>query len=228
MNANLTLIVEDEPRIRQFMRITLEADGCKVIEASTVASGLSLAGEHHPGMIILDLGLPDADGTEFIRTLRTWSDVPVLVLSARGLESEKVNVLDLGADDYVLKPFGIAELMARIRALRRRNKPPEEEQTAIVSFSDVVVDRAKRYITRAGKGVHLTPLEYHLLTVLLSQPGKVLTQRQLLREVWGAGHSEDGHYLRIYINRLRQKLEADPTNPKHLLTETGIGYRFCQ
>ena len=227
MNNNAILIVEDDTRIRQVLRIMLEAEGYKTLEASTVASGLALAGEYRPGLVILDLGLPDADGLSFIHTLRDWSDVPVLVLSARTQEAEKVAILDAGADDYVIKPFGVAELLARLRALKRRRDKRPEDGFAIIQFSQVIVDRAKRCVSREGKTIHLTPREYHLLTVLMAQPGKVLTQRQLLREVWGAGHSEDGHYVRIYIGRLRQKLEMDPTIPLHLLTETGVGYRFC-
>lgn len=227
MNGNSVLIVEDEPRIRQFLRTALETEGCKVLEAPTVAGGLGLAGEYKPSVVVLDLGLPDADGIEFIRTLRSWSDVPVLVLSARNLETDKVEALDMGADDYLAKPFSVSELLARLRALKRRRDKRPEDVHAVIRFSGVVVDRANRSITRSDEIVHLTPREYHLLTVLLAQPGKVLTQRQLLREVWGAGHSEDGHYLRIYIGRLRQKLEEDPARPRHLLTETGVGYRFA-
>ncbi|WMP15864.1 response regulator [Thiothrix lacustris] len=226
MNSHTILIVEDELRIRQFLRVAFESEGCKVFEAATVANGLALAGDCRPNLVVLDLGLPDADGLEFIRTLRTWSDVPILVLSARHLETDKVAALDLGADDYLAKPFGVAELLARLRALRRRRDNRSPDDNAIIQFGEIIVDRSKRYITRVGKSVHLTPREYHLLTVLMAQPGKVLTQRQLLREVWGAGHSEDGHYLRIYIGRLRQKLEVTPAEPCHLLTETGIGYRF--
>lgn len=228
MNGNSVLIVEDEARIRQFLRTALEAEGCKVLEAPTVAGGLALAGEYRPSLVILDLGLPDADGTEFIRTLRSWSDVPVLVLSARHLETDKVAALDMGADDYLAKPFGVAELLARLRALKRRREKrmEDEDDFAIIQFGEVKVDRSNRSITRNAEPVHLTPREYHLLTVLLGQPGKVLTQRQLLRDVWGAGHSEDGHYVRIYIGRLRQKLETNPAQPRYLLTETGVGYRF--
>jgi two-component system KDP operon response regulator KdpE len=226
MNNHIILIVEDELRIRQFLRVALESEGCKVFEAATVASGLALAGDCRPNLVVLDLGLPDADGLDFIRTLRSWSDVPVLVLSARHLETDKVAALDAGADDYLAKPFGVAELLARLRALRRRRDSRPMDDNAIIQFGEIMIDRSKRYITRNGNLVHLTPREYHLLTVLLAQPGKVLTQRQLLREVWGAGHSEDGHYLRIYIGRLRQKLEVNPAQPCHLLTETGIGYRF--
>ena len=227
MNSHSVLIVEDELRIRQFLRVAFESEGCKVFEAATLASGLAAAGDCRPNLIVLDLGLPDGDGLDFLRTLRSWSDVLILVLSARHLETDKVAALDAGADDYLAKPFGVAELLARLRALRRRRDNRSEDDNPIIQFGEVVVDRSKRYITRNGKPAHLTPREYHLLTVLLAQPGKVLTQRQLLREVWGAGHSEDGHYLRIYIGRLRQKLEANPAEPCHLLTETGIGYRFA-
>lgn len=227
MNNPVVLVVEDDSRIRQLLRILLEGEAYKVLEAPTVAGGLSLAAEYRPNLVVLDMGLPDADGLDFITTLRNWSDMPVLVLSARNVEADKVAALDAGADDYVVKPFGVAELLARLRALKRRSeRRPDEEQQAVVAFGDVVVDRANRSITRQDEPVHLTPREYHLLSVMLAQPGKVLTQRQLLREVWGAGHSEDGHYLRIYIGRLRQKLEADPTHPRHLMTEIGIGYRF--
>ena len=227
--SNTILIVEDEPRIRHFLRLALEGDGCKVLETSTLNSGLTMVGEQRPHLVVLDLGLPDGDGLSFISQLRTWSDIPVLVLSARSLEADKVEALDAGADDYLAKPFGVAELLARVRALKRRREKRQTETgepEAIVQFGEVIVDRAKRSIVRADEALHLTPREYHLLTVFLAQPGKVLTQRQLLKEVWGGGHAEDGHYLRIYVGRLRQKLEIDPTQPKHLLTETGVGYRF--
>ena len=208
MTTGSVLVVEDEPRIRHFLRMALEGEGIRVLEAHSLANGITLMGEQGASLVILDLGLPDGDGMDFIRTVRDWSSVPILVLSARNLEADKVTALDAGADDYLAKPFGVAELLA------------------IVSFGDVVVDRASRLVTKAQQSVHLTPREYHLLTVLLSQPGKVITQRQLLRDVWGAGHYEDGHYVRIYIGRLRQKLEQDPTQPKHIVTETGVGYRF--
>lgn len=227
MNNNTILVVEDDSPIRQALRAVLESKGgYKVLEASTVASGLGLTGEYRPGLVVLDMGLPDAEGTDFIRTLRSWSDVPVLVLSARSMEADKVAALDAGADDYLVKPFGIAELLARLRALKRRREKRAEDDFAMIQFGDVTVDRSNRSITRNAEPVHLTPREYHLLTVLLGQPGKVLTQRQLLRDVWGAGHSDDGHYVRIYIGRLRQKLEPNPAEPRHLLTETGVGYRF--
>ena len=227
MTTGNILVVEDEPRIRHFLRMALEGEGIRVIEACSIASGITLMGEQGAGLVILDLGLPDGDGIDFIRAVRDWSNVPILVLSARNLEADKVTALDAGADDYLAKPFGVAELLARVRALkRRRDRSGGDEGSAVVSFGDVVVDRANRLVMRAQQNVHLTPREYHLLTVLLSQPGKVITQRQLLRDVWGAGHSEDGHYVRIYIGRLRQKLETDPTQPKHIVTETGVGYRF--
>ena len=226
MTTGSVLVVEDEPRIRHFLRMALEGEGIRVLEAHSLANGITLMGEQGASLVILDLGLPDGDGMDFIRTVRDWSSVPILVLSARNLEADKVTALDAGADDYLAKPFGVAELLARVRALKRRRDRAGDEGSAIVSFGDVVVDRASRLVTKAQQGVHLTPREYHLLTVLLSQPGKVITQRQLLRDVWGAGHSEDGHYVRIYIGRLRQKIELDPTQPKHIVTETGVGYRF--
>ncbi len=229
MNNNV-LIIEDEPRIRHFLRMALEGDGIRVTEAGTLALGLSSLTEQGAGLVILDLGLPDGDGiNDFIKKVRHWSNVPILVLSARNLEADKVNALDAGADDYLAKPFGVGELLARVRALKRRSeRSTDEEASAIIAFGEVVVDRGMRIVTRNAETIHLTPREYHLLMVLLAQPGKVLTQRQLLREVWGAGHSNDGHYLRIYIGRLRQKLEVDPTQPKHFLTETGVGYRFVK
>ncbi|MEN9503264.1 MAG: hypothetical protein RI964_2549 [Pseudomonadota bacterium] len=229
MTNNNVLIVEDEPRIRHFLRMALEGEGIRVMEACSIAHGVTLMSEQGSvGLVILDLGLPDGDGVDFIRIVRDWSTVPILVLSARNLEADKVNALDAGADDYLAKPFGIAELLARVRALRRRREMANDDAAAVISFGDVVVDRASRTVTRQQATVHLTPREYHLLLVLLAQPNKVITQRQLLREVWGAGHSEDGHYVRIYMGRLRQKLENNPAQPKHLLTETGIGYRFAK
>jgi two-component system, OmpR family, KDP operon response regulator KdpE len=220
------LLVEDEPRIRRFVRLALESQGCVVAEAETAAAGLDAAGKTRPDLLILDLGLPDRDGLELIRDLRAWATMPILVLSARSLESDKVAALDMGADDYLSKPFGVEELLARVRAMLRRRR--RDEATTRVQLSDgaVEVDLTRRTITRNAEPVHLTPIEFRLLATLITHDNRVLTHRQLLREVWGEGHSERGHYLRIYIGRLRHKLETDPTLPRHLLTETGVGYRF--
>lgn len=221
------LLVEDEPQIRRFVRLALEGRDCAVTEAATAAAGLLAAGELRPDLVILDLGLPDRDGLEFIRDLRAWAALPILVLSARSLESDKVAALDAGDDDYLSKPFGVQELLARVRALLRRHAR-DVEATPLVRLCGgaVEVDLTRRSVSRDGVPLHLTPIEFRLLATLIANNDRVLTHRQLLREVWGEGHSESGHYLRIYVGRLRHKLEADPTRPRHLLTETGVGYRF--
>lgn len=219
------LIVEDEQAIRRFLRAALEAEGLRAWEAETLQRGLIEAATRKPDLVILDLGLPDGDGIDFIRDLRQWSQIPVIVLSARTEESDKIAALDAGADDYLSKPFGIGELQARLRVALRRNAGMKQSDP-LVSFSDIQVDLANRRIMRAGEELHLTPIEFRLLAVLLNNHGKVLTQRQLLSQVWGPNAVEHSHYLRIYMGHLRQKLEADPARPRHLLTETGIGYRF--
>jgi two-component system KDP operon response regulator KdpE len=224
-HANI-LIVEDEKEIRCFVRQALEAEGFRVFEAENLQRGLIEAGTRKPDLVILDLGLPDGDGRDFIRAVRGWSSLPIVVLSARVEEYDMVEALDAGADDYLTKPFGVAELLARVRASLRRSARVGEEQSPLVRFGDVVVDLANRQVSKGGQGVHLTQIEFRLLAVLLSHPGKVLTHRQLLRDVWGPAYVEHSHYLRIYMGHLRQKLEDDPARPKHLLTETGIGYRF--
>lgn len=220
------LIVEDEKEIRRFVRQALEAEGYRVFEAETLQRGLIEAGTRKPDMVILDLGLPDGDGTDFIREVRAWSGMPIVVLSARVEEHDKVAALDAGADDYLSKPFGVGELLARVRAALRRHARAGEETGPGVQFGDVLVDLANRRVTKGGKETHLTQLEFRLLAVLLSHPGKVLTHRHLLCEVWGPPYVEHSHYLRIYMGHLRQKLEDDPARPRHLITETGIGYRF--
>ncbi len=220
------LIIEDEKQIRRFVRVALEAEGCQVAEAETLAQGLIEAGSRQPDLLVLDLGLPDGNGIDLIRDLRSWSDVPVLILSARSQENDKIDALDAGADDYLTKPFSVGELQARVRALLRRWSRSGEAASPIVEFGNVVVDFSRRIVSRAGETVHLTPLEYRLLSALLAQPGKVLTQRNLLREIWGPSYIESSHYLRVYVGHLRQKLEDDPTQPQHFLTETGVGYRF--
>jgi len=226
MSAPLPLIVvvEDERQIRRFVRTALEADNYRVEEAGTAAEGLAAIGAAKPALVVLDLGLPDRDGVALIRDLRTWSAVPVIVLSARSAEAEKIEALDAGADDYLTKPFGVGELQARVRAQLRR--PALDQAEAVVNFGEVCVDHVRHTVERAGAPVHLTPIEYRLLCLLLAHAGKVLTHRQLLREVWGGGQGENSHYLRIYVGHLRQKLEADAARPRHILTETGVGYRF--
>lgn len=228
-NVNQTpinvLIVEDEKEIRRFVRSALENEGWRVFDADTLQRGLIEAGTRKPDLIILDLGLPDGDGLDFIRDLRQWSSIPVIVLSARSEESDKVLALDAGADDYLSKPFGVAELLARVRVSLRRHAQQNQE-SPLIQFSDVEVDLINRRVSRAGEDLHLTPLEFRLLTELIANVGKVLTQRQLLSTVWGPNYVEHSHYLRIYMGHLRQKLEAEPARPKHLLTETGVGYRF--
>ena len=224
-HAPIVLVVEDEKQIRRFVRTSLEEEGCRVFEAGTLAGGLVEAGERKPDLIMLDLGLPDGNGVDFIRDLRGWSDAPILVLSARSNEKDKVQALDAGADDYLTKPFGVAELRARARALLRRQSRTEDA-SPLFEFGEVRVDLSRRVVTRNGEPVRLTPIEYRLLCVLLASAGKVLTQRHLLREVWGPSSVESYHYLRIYVGHLRHKLEIDPAQPRHFQTETGVGYRF--
>lgn len=219
------LIVEDEHAISRFLRTALEGDGLRVYDAGTLQRGLIEAATRKPDLVILDLGLPDGDGIDFIREVRQWSQMPIIVLSARAEETDKIAALDAGADDYLSKPFGIGELQARLRvALRRHSATAPAEP--VFTFSDIQVDLAARRILRGTHEIHLTPIEFRLLAVLLNNHGKVLTQRQLLNQVWGPNAVEHSHYLRIYMGHLRQKLEADPARPLHLLTETGIGYRF--
>lgn len=223
--AQTVLIVEDEKEIRRFVRAALEEEGYRVFECETLQRGLTDAATRRPNLIILDLGLPDGDGQDFILDIRSWSNVPIVVLSARADEEQKVNALDTGANDYLVKPFGISELMARVRVALRA-APQESQKEATVRFSDVEVDLANRQVFKNQEAVHLTPIEFRLLSELLANVGKVLTQRQLLARVWGPNSVEHGHYLRIYMGHLRQKLEQDPARPKHLLTEIGVGYRF--
>jgi len=220
------LLVEDEPQIRRFVRLALEEEGWNVQESATMHRGLIDAGTRRPDLVILDLGLPDGDGVDLIADLRQWSTVPVIVLSARVGEADKIRALDAGADDYLTKPFGVGELLARVRAMQRRRRTPEQDAEGIVRFGDVKVDLQARMVTRGGDMVHLTPTEYRLLAVLVNHAGRVVTNPQLLREVWGPSHANDGHYLRIYMGHLRQKLERDPAQPEYLLTETAVGYRL--
>ena len=224
----VVLVVEDEQQIRQFVRAALEQEGCRVHEAGTSAQGLVEAGQQNPDLLVLDLGLPDGNGIDFISALRGWSDAPILVLSARTQERDKILALDVGADDYLTKPFGVGELRARARALLRRQSRGSEAGKQLVEFGDVRIDLARRMVIKAGEAIRFTPIEYRLLCVFLANVGKVMTQRHLLREVWGASSIERNHYLRIYVGHLRQKLEDDPAQPRYFLTETGVGYRFQQ
>ncbi|MGF6150050.1 two-component system response regulator KdpE [Pseudomonas helvetica] len=219
------LLVEDEKDIRRFVRMALQADGLEVHEAETFQRGLIDAGTRRPDLIVLDLGLPDGDGVDLIRDLRTWSEVPIIVLSARGAESDKILALDTGADDYLVKPFGTGELLARVRALLRR-RVKDTENRSVLAFSDIQIDLDRRVVERAGVPLHLTPLEYRLLVHLCSHPDRVLTHLQLLKAVWGPSHTTDTPYLRVFMGGLRKKIEADPSQPRHLVTETGVGYRF--
>ena len=220
----LILMVEDDAQIRRFLRATLAAEGYRFLEAVTAQEGVTQAAAHHPDLILLDLGLPDQDGLEVIRGVREWTTAPILVLSARGQETDKIAALDLGADDYVAKPFTVGELLARIRAALRRSATVATG--AVFHFGRVDVDLEKRVVLVDGEQVHLTPHEYKLLQVLIKHSGKVLTQRQLLNEVWGPNSTEQAQYLRVYIAQLRRKLERDPARPQHLQTEPGVGYRL--
>jgi len=220
------LVVEDEPEIRRFLRTSLGAEGYRVVEAETGERGVVDAGTHKPDLAIVDLGLPDLDGVEVIRRIRAWSTMPIIVLSARAREQAKIDALDAGADDYVTKPFGIGELIARIRvALRHAARTGGAGATAL-RFGTVEADLERRKVTRDGKDVHLTPIEFRLLACLAQHLGMVVTHRMLLREVWGPSHVEHTHYLRIYMKQLREKLEEDAVRPRHLLTESGVGYRL--
>ena len=226
-NHPTILIIEDEPPLRRFLRVTLGTQDYRVIEATTGAEGLKLAATSQPDLIILDLGLPDTDGVEIAKRLREWSAVPIIVVSARGKEQDKVVALDAGADDYLTKPFGVGELLARVRvALRRQNIANAETGDPTFEVGPIKVDLSRHEVTVSGQAVHLTPNEFKLLTVLVKNSGKVLTHKQLLKEVWGPDSADQSHYLRVYMNQLRQKLEADAARPRYLLTEPGVGYRL--
>ncbi|MBF0436567.1 MAG: two-component system response regulator KdpE [Magnetococcales bacterium] len=220
------VLIEDEPQIRRFVRAALEVEGYAVVEAETGKRGLIETATRRPDMVIIDLGLPDCDGVDVIRDMRSWSHLPILILSARTQESEKVTALDAGADDYLTKPFGIPELLARVRAMLRRAARPHAEDPAITRFGNVEVNLSERTITRNGTMVHLSVIEYRLLAALIANAGRVLTHRTLLRDVWGPNQTENIHYLRVYMSHLRRKLENDPNRPKHILTESGVGYRL--
>jgi two-component system KDP operon response regulator KdpE len=220
------VVIEDEITIRRFLRVTLHAQSYRLFEAATGAEGLVEVATRQPDVVIIDLGLPDIDGLDVIRRIREWSSVPVIVLSARGGERDKVTALDAGADDYVEKPFGTDELLARVRVALRHGAGGARDADALFTVDGLAVDQARRVVTVNGDEVHLTPIEYKLLTILVHHAGKVLTHRQLLREVWGPTHVEDAHYLRVYMGQLRRKIERDPAQPRYLLTEPGVGYRL--
>jgi two-component system KDP operon response regulator KdpE len=223
VNATI-LVVEDEPDIRQFLRSSLGAEGYRIVESPNGRRGTLDAGMHKPDLAIVDLGLPDFDGVEVIRRIREWSPMPILVLSARIQERSKIEALDAGADDYVTKPFGVGELLARVRVALRHAAQPSNGKDLVLG--DVALNFEKRLASKSGAEVHLTPIEFRLLACLAKHLGMVVTHRQLLTEVWGPTHAADTHYLRVYMKQLREKLEADPVQPKYLLTETGVGYRL--
>lgn len=220
------LLIEDEPEIRRFLRTTLPVHGFRLYEAVTGRDGLTEAQARNPDLILLDLGLPDLEGSEVIRRVREWTATPIIVLSARDQEQVKVAALDLGADDYVTKPFGVNELLARMRAALRHAAQSTDAPESVFVLHDLKVDLGRRQVFVLGKEVHLTPIEYKLFTTLIRYAGKVLTHRQLLKEVWGPLHVEEGHYLRVYMRQLRNKLEKNPAHPRYLVTELGVGYRL--
>jgi two-component system, OmpR family, KDP operon response regulator KdpE len=224
----VVVLIEDAPEIRRFLRATLIGHGYRLVEAETGREGLQAAETRQPDLIILDLGLPDIDGLELIRRLREWTAVPIVVLSARGQEADKVAALDAGADDYVGKPFGVGELLARMRvSLRHAERTVRDVEEQAYKAGDLVVDLAYRRVTVNGQDVHLTPIEYRLLTTLIKHAGKVLTHKQLLKDVWGRPYDDQPHYLHVFMNQLRRKIEPDPARPRHLLTEPGVGYRLA-
>ena len=226
-NTATILLIEDERQMRRFLRVTLQSETYGVIEAETAADGLSQAAMRNPDIIILDLGLPDMDGLEVIKKLREWSAVPVIIISAREQEGDKIKALDRGADDYLTKPFGVGELLARIRVALRHAAPKNKDQKeAVFVAEDLKIDFLKRQVNIGMREIHLTPIEYRLLTVLVRNAGRVMTHRQILKEVWGPPYIEQTPYLRVFMNQLRKKIEADSTRPRFLLNEPGIGYRF--
>lgn len=225
--AGTIVVIEDEAQIRRFVQLALESEGYQVFAADTAKRGTIDTGTRRPDLVILDLGLPDKDGMHVIRELRAWSDIPVVVLSARSGEAAKIAALDAGADDYLTKPFGAGELLARVRAQMRRRNRAGNSTRSVVEFGKVRVDLEKRLVWREEKIQHLTPIEYRLLAFLVTHPDAVLTHRQVLKGVWGPSHVDHTHYARIYMGNLRRKLEEDPARPVHLLTESGVGYRFA-
>jgi two-component system, OmpR family, KDP operon response regulator KdpE len=226
-DKELILLIEDEPQMRRFLRITLQTQGYRLAEAATGSDGLAQAAARNPDVVLLDLGLPDVDGLEVTTRLREWTTTPIIVISAREQEQDKVKALDAGADDYLTKPFSAGELMARIRvALRHAVRQRRGQSEPVFTVRNLRVDLAKRQVFLDDQEVHLTPIEYKLLTVLIRHAGRVITHRQLLLEVWGPGHVEEVQYLRVYMTQLRHKLETDPARPKFFLNEPGVGYRL--
>jgi len=221
------LLIEDEPQMRRFLRVTLQGHGYRLIEAFTGEEGLTEVATRNPDVVLLDLGLPDIDGLEVTKRLREWTQVPVIVISAREQEEDKIRALDAGADDYLTKPFGAGELLARIRvALRRAALQHSGSEVSVFVLDNLKVDLSKRQVFLSDAEIHLTPIEYRLLTVLIKYAGKVITHNQLMREVWGLAYVDQSHYLRIYMAQLRHKLEADPARPKFFINEPGVGYRL--
>jgi two-component system, OmpR family, KDP operon response regulator KdpE len=228
-NEPLVLLVEDEMQMRKFIRASLVSHGYRVLETDRLAEALALLTSHNPDLLLLDLGLPDGDGIDFTRSLREWSRVPVIVISARGREDDKVTALDAGADDYLTKPFGVNELLARMRvAFRHRasDGAAPDSPAQRLTFGEIVVDRARHEVFRGDEELHLTPLEFKLLVLLAEHAGKVLTHRHILSEVWGPGYANQTHYVRVHMAELRKKVERDPSRPKWLVTEPGVGYRL--
>ncbi|MCD2449337.1 response regulator [Methylicorpusculum oleiharenae] len=220
------IVIEDDPAIRRFLRTGLSSQGFSVFEAETGKQGIIEAGIRKPDLIILDLGLPDMDGSQVIKAIREWSSIPIIILSARSSEQTKIDALDAGADDYLTKPFGFGELLARIRVALRHATRSFESEAEVFTSGHLKIDLLNRIVSVDGTEVHLTPIQFRLLTVLVQHAGKVLTHKQILKQVWGPSYQENAHYLRIYMSQLRHKLEADPTQPQHLLTESGVGYRL--
>jgi two-component system KDP operon response regulator KdpE len=227
MTEPLLLIIEDEPQMLRFLRASLKSHGYRLVESTTGQDGLAQAAARCPDVILLDLGLPDLDGIEVTRQLREWTQTPIIVLSARGQDDDKINALDAGADDYLTKPFSVGELLARIRvALRHGAQAGDARHEPQICFGDIEIDLSTRLVYVGGQEIHLTRTEYNLLAVLVRYAGRVVTHRQLLKEVWGPSHVEHTQYLRVYMGQLRHKLEHDPARPKHLLNEPGVGYRL--
>jgi len=220
------LVIEDDAAIRKFLRVSLTSQGYQLFEAPTGKQGISEASLQTPDLIILDLGLPDMDGVEVTRQIREWSRTPIIVVSARGKEQDKVTALDAGADDYLTKPFSVSELMARLRVALRRRPNDTTIESAVFDIGDLHVDKTRRQVLRGGQEIHLTPNEYKLLSILIRNAGRVLTHQELLKEVWGPDSGQELHYLRVYMNQLRQKLEQDPAQPRYFITESGVGYRL--
>lgn len=222
----LILVVEDEPEMRRFIRASLTSHGYRLVEAESIHEAIALATSHNPALVLLDLGLPDGDGLDLTRQLREWSRVPILILSARGREDDKVIALDAGADDYLTKPFGVNELLARMRVALRHAQSEGAPEAPVLDLGVLRIDLARREVTRAGEAVHLTPIEYRLLVLLAKHAGKVLTHRQILKDVWGPAHASQTHYVRVHMAELRKKVEPEPSRPRLIVTEPGVGYRL--